>query len=100
MPRPGTLTRRSDPILDFYKASRIERQPQQAMSPEWRFMDTAPRDGTPILAWVRWQNASPSPAIVAFEVREWVRVGIRRTVGEQALTHWMPLPSEPDEYSA
>lgn len=100
MSRPGTITRRSDPILDFHKANRMERQPREQTKPEWRFMDTAPRDGTPILAWVRWQNASPSPAIVAYEVREWVRVGMRRTVGEQALTHWMPLPGEPEEYSA
>ncbi|MBM0203963.1 hypothetical protein JNW90_13220 [Micromonospora sp. STR1s_5] len=99
MRRPGTLIGRSDPFLDFHVAKPIHAR-EGTPDREWRFMDTAPRDGTPILVWVKWQNAPHSPAIVAFEMKDWVRVGMKRTIAEAVITHWMALPQGPEPHDA
>jgi hypothetical protein len=100
MRRPGTIFGHADPFLDFHAARRLETRPRAEASRAWQFMDTAPRDGTPILVWVKWQNAPHSAAIVSYEVKQWVRVGMRRSIAEDAISHWMPLPDGPDAHEA
>jgi len=74
-----------------------------AVSQGWKTMDSAPRDGTPILACyapqyvsngflpvaVRWRNYHPNA-----EGKE----AFRDHTGAKCehLTHWMPLPSPPE----
>lgn len=69
---------------------------------EWQPIETAPRDGTPILMFVR----TPPPSVltgagIPFVIGElWhsedEEVEIVGPFGEVAIaTHWMPLPSPP-----
>lgn len=52
-------------------------------------MDTAPKDGTEIIAWVRWGNAPAGPERVRFERREWRRAN-ERAVAKEILAFWLP----------
>jgi hypothetical protein len=56
----------------------------------WQTMDTAPKDGTPIIVWddgivpwVRWNE----------DVGDWMSDFIRWIVRP---THWMPFPKAPE----
>lgn len=59
---------------------------------EWRTIDSAPRDGTPVLVW--GGRHSPKPVIVESDGEWWNTAGrgLRATP-----THWMPLPDPPSE---
>jgi hypothetical protein len=37
---------------------------------------------------------------VSYEVKQWVRVGMRRTIAEDAISYWMPLPDGPEAHEA
>jgi len=69
----------------------------------WRPIETAPKDGTPILAWrfypvaVRWDASAPT--------YKWDAVHLGGSLpfhdngfedGDCNLTHWMPLPTPPE----
>ena len=73
--------------------------------PDWQPIDTAPKDGTPILAFQHWAAAGPSWCVL-----EWDEFGEHIETGRQAggwtppedgyvgfwePTHWMPLPAPP-----
>lgn len=93
---PGTELYGLDPLADMRAARWLEGRSPGGDRAErtWRSIDTAPRDGTAILAWVRWQNASPSACIVAFTKKRWRRVANSREIAAEALRHWLPVPSE------
>lgn len=69
----------------------------------WQPIKTAPKDGTPILAYIPcpWDNESPSMCAVV----EWKRMYGRDAVWVLSAydafrfnpTHWMPLPEPPLE---
>jgi hypothetical protein len=66
--------------------------------PKWQSMETAPRDGTPILAWdghgvlcVGYREVSDGTAI--WEIGH--SVAGFYIIPALALTHWMPLPEPP-----
>src|SRR5919107_5824244 len=68
----ATKLSHSDPLTDVRAARLLEAldaERTRAVSPggAWQAMGTAPRDGTPILVWVRWQNAPAGPAIVQWD---------------------------------
>jgi len=68
----ATKLSHSDPLTDVRAARLLEAldaERSRAVSPggAWQAMGTAPRDGTPILVWVRWQNAPAGPAIVQWD---------------------------------
>ena len=94
---PGTQLSRLDPLADIRAARWLEgRIPGgDHIKQTWKPIDTAPRDGTAILAWVRWQNASASACIVAFTNKRWRRVANGREIAGEALTCWGPVPSGP-----
>lgn len=62
---------------------------------EWQPIETAPRDGTPILI------AGQVPMAVTYEEGlpdwcPWAVIGASQvSIGARGLTHWMPLPSAP-----
>lgn len=62
---------------------------------EWQSIDTAPKDGTVILAYdPKWNP--PLPALFYKDENEWRIFGTnRRQYGEYAPTHRMPLPEPP-----
>jgi hypothetical protein len=63
-------------------------------SPEWLPIETAPKDGTSILAYVK---TSPKPrhgrCQIVYWNGQWVDTGGPIWAG--VVTHWMPLPSHP-----
>ena len=92
----------SDPLTDIRAARlldplRARRSRPRGMSPSWRPIETAPRDGTPVLVWVRWQNTPAGPAIAEWDLRResWKRAGIARPIAPTIVTHWLPLPGSP-----
>ena len=70
------------------------------MSSEWQPIETAPRDGKPILGWCKWEEAA---AVVYWHAayrgseRWWnlLVCGSHAEDGEWTPTHWMPLPEPP-----
>lgn len=64
---------------------------------DWQDISTAPKDGTRILAVVRFDNGLSTDDAV--DIAYWVDFNgggwVRHLVGEP--THWMPLPSPPTE---
>lgn len=56
--------------------------------PEWRPIETAPKDGTPVL--VFHINSGKSVGMYRHDAKEWAIVG-----GGRNPTHWMPLPKSP-----
>jgi len=65
----------------------------------WRVIDEAPKDGTPILAWVPAYDFTPASAHrVVFAADTWwlIGLGTMKEFGSRIQpTHWMPLPSSP-----
>ena len=93
----GTELFKRDPLADARAARWLEaRVPAGTQGRDhWEPITTAPSDGTAILAWVQWHNASGSPCIVTFNNSRWRRVGNGREVAGDVLTHWMRLPTGP-----
>jgi len=57
---------------------------------EWKTIDSAPRDGTPVDLWVKY----------GFRVTEqwWDdedKCWVGNLFGDDVVTHWMPLPNQP-----
>jgi len=61
---------------------------------EWQPIETAPRDGTYILAWVRPVWGVQYLRIVTFYHGQWVD---SCDLSPEDCTHWMPLPEPPKE---
>lgn len=73
-------------------------------------METAPKDGTPILAAAttpNYRGDSGSMIVISWQGDGWVagnwsidsknlELKITGNVEEEVLTHWMPLPLEPN----
>lgn len=62
-----------------------------AAIPRWRPIETAPRDGDPVLVWML---ASGHCAIASWRPEGWHVSGWKISP-----THWMPLPAAPKEES-
>jgi len=67
---------------------------------EWQPIETAPKDGTSILAWhtvwkcpvsVYWRE---KPKVYPVECK-WLESTLTTAWPERAFTHWMPLPAPP-----
>ncbi len=70
-------------LLTAYKALRGANQ--------WRDIETAPRDGSEILCWVR--DCEEHQVLWWCDAGHWRRWG--DTYENYAPTHWMPLPTAP-----
>lgn len=60
---------------------------------EWQPIETAPRDGTRVLAWsARWQ----APSTAQWYGNAWM---LDSSIGQfvHQPTHWMPLPTPPQQ---
>jgi hypothetical protein len=64
---------------------------------EWQPIETAPKDGTRILAW--FSGEEPEPIVVKWRVGfdrfPWVESDESGAYGAHVVTHWMPLPESP-----
>lgn len=71
---------------------------------EWKPIETAPKDGTPILAWCVHENAKfcKDPIAEGFKfmvIAYWTTFNKGGWVwhgGNGTFTHWMPLPPPPE----
>jgi hypothetical protein len=65
---------------------------------EWQPIETAPKDGTHILAWVPWTRY-PKTLFWAIYADEWRCPASERGPCEDGWqpTHWMPAPAPPQE---
>lgn len=75
---------------------------------QWRTIDSAPKDGTPIDLWVivdGWQDEKRIPNCTWGWMRKWGGEEVQGWVGlgnlheDRVPTHWMPLPSPPPEHT-
>lgn len=59
---------------------------------DWQPIETAPKDGTPILVWI-----DDHVAEVEWDEDGWIGVweDISSSSGDDYPTHWMPLPEPP-----
>lgn len=87
----GTAGASDQEYLDR-SGTRTGRQQSSAIRLLRQAMDTAPKDGTEIIAWVRWGNAPAGPERVKFERREWRRPN-GRAVAKEILVFWLPTVS-------
>ena len=62
----------------------------------WRPIETAPKDGPPVLLFARCQHATASGIVVGWhlEDRGWIELSFTSPVGIVP-SHWMPLPEFP-----
>lgn len=63
---------------------------------EWQPIETAPRDGTPLLLFARCKTATAPVILVGWHIPDagWIEASFTRPVGVVP-THWMPLPTLP-----
>ncbi len=64
---------------------------------DWRPIETAPKDGSPI-----WLSTSANIRVGFWEADRWVDLSLAEHGGGRrdllfTPTHWMPLPEPPDE---
>jgi hypothetical protein len=60
---------------------------------EWKTIESAPKDGTPVLVHRVGETPFPNPIVVKWDERAWMW---RLTYSESRIrepTHWAPLPS-------
>lgn len=62
----------------------------------WQPIETAPKDGRPVLLFARCQHATASGIVVGWhlEDRGWIELSFTSPVGIVP-SHWMPLPEFP-----
>ena len=65
---------------------------EPAQGDQWQPIETAPKDGTWILA---FYHKDCVPAIIFYD-DEWKRWAGCADIGSNHFTHWMPLPDEPN----
>jgi hypothetical protein len=79
---------------------------------EWQPIETAPKDGTKIVAWGFLANRAPEMGVIRSETPvahvmmwrsytgldagDWVSTSIGIALAQHP-THWMPLPAPPEE---
>lgn len=64
----------------------------------WQPIETAPKDGTNILAW--WANPHAEPIIISWDGHNgewslWCFCVDGSTAATEEFSHWMPLPEPP-----
>lgn len=62
----------------------------------WRPIDTAPKDGTDVLAFQRWDDRADRILVMQFNNGRW-RTNIHSFVPFDP-SHWMPLPAAPGAF--
>jgi len=60
---------------------------------EWRPIETAPRDGTPVLVGIN--DAGTRVVLVRWQMDDWRYPFTIRRLKAYTPTHWMPLPAPP-----
>lgn len=69
---------------------------------EWQPIESAPKDGRPIIAFIPAEEYAGNCLCVFFDIREGAKGRWKVTAGsmnwhipQQHITHWMPLPEPP-----
>ena len=86
-------------ILSAYAAGRlvpVERVSEMRERAAWRPIETAPRDGTPILVAIAGDEFRPMLVQSPRAKSRWHVVGSESRVLTKEPTHWRPLPAPPD----
>ena len=61
---------------------------------EWLQIDSAPKDGTPIIGYQRHDNKAWSVAVIEWD-ECWTVCAVSYYDVDWTPTHWMPLPTPP-----
>lgn len=88
----ATISReRMQEAMEAYAASKAQEAQQ------WQAIETAPKDGTPLLLFARWERAEASIRVIGWFIGdEWISnsfIGQGKAV--LVPSHWMPLPPFP-----
>lgn len=77
------------------QAARIQQLEAEIAAMQWRPIETAPKDGTPLL--LLWPDAAEKMAVMWWDeyVENWLGYYDGINPGYQPPTHWMPLPPPP-----
>lgn len=62
--------------------------------PAWQPIETAPKDGTDILAYQRWEEGTERILVMRWDEKGGWRTNVHSFVRFDP-SHWMPLPSPP-----
>lgn len=98
----ATEVSQADPVVDARAARLLQSLDAQAARAgegrsAWLPISTAPRDGTTVLLWAKWQNSPAGPVIARWDARQkqWARHGSTRALASDIVTHWTMLPASP-----
>lgn len=93
IPDADALARRDDdPQWDGTDGAHPARR-AVLMTADWQPIESAPRDGTPVLVWDKIVGV----LTVHWRASEWRHVWDSEPIpGPEAITHWMPLPPPPE----
>lgn len=88
-----------DIIPNSDDADRLFALARRGAAVQWRPIEEAPRDGTPILLLIQFPDEPPHIITALWDGRvpkwPWRPVGGSSAYGEEYTTHWMPLPPAP-----
>jgi hypothetical protein len=102
---PNDAAYEADEMIDAFMAGRASRPAPVSIDPSgWRSIDSAPRDGTDILAWCVHPNAQY--AGITADKSDWQAPVVTRWIDHNGggwtwhglcgqFTHWQPLPAPP-----
>ena len=91
-PRVGAV------VLNYLRDDLAAEAVQSLLDGDWQPVETAPRDGTPLLLFARASTATASIVLVGWYLTHWDWIECcfapNSPVGIVP-THWMPLPAPP-----
>jgi hypothetical protein len=93
----------SSPYIEMARHMSVDDVAELLERTTWRLIDTAPRDGSPIIAWDVDPTTNPTGGWV---IVRWQALPTRQAAGEEAWvivdgvytcapSHWMPVPPQP-----
>jgi len=81
------------------KLNRLFALARRGAAMQWRPIQTAPKDGTPILLLVQFPGERPDTFVAAWDANSpkwpWRPTCDGSAYSEEYATHWMPLPPPP-----
>ena len=92
-------TPRYNPAYRTLDSDRLFALARRGAAVQWRPIEEAPKDGTPILLLIQFPGEPPHIITALWDGRvpkwPWRPVGGSSAYSEEYATHWMPLPPPP-----